>query len=317
MLHVYCVMYDCRSRSSSESEDSDDPYAWISHRKQMKDTSQPVVSSRHNLHQIHKIPKSQSSDIEHTQVKSDQYSISTPDNIHAHSQDSNIKASPPIHSNSQVLAPEDTKTSVLVGKDETASKSPGVLHVSSCSSLSEEEACATLAKDIPTAKVNGIEIHRQRNTDSLTLSSSFSENESSLLESLGHSKEKCIETHSNTNKPPVSPTTSKKAQKRKLKKARKKEKAKEVNKRKKRSQRSRCDSLTTSSDEEHSSSGVEMMSSTSTEKSTEDSGEVFIDEEALKLHLLKRIHSKKPPSHFATPATEPVFHEVSIVVIQV
>lgn len=335
MVVIDFVNHYCRSRSSSESEDSDDPFAWISQRKQikgaLKHTPHPTTPPHHNLHQYQKIPKSLSSMDEQTRVKPD-LQVHLPSLFEQNgsvpyketTQEATIPPHPPIHSHrdkasledtctkNAVLVSEDTKKSVLVDREERVQTSQGILHVSSCSSLSEEEASTTsAAKDFILTESKGIEVHRQRSTDSLTLSSSFSENETLTSEVVTDNKDKHREEPSNISKPPPSPTKSKKALKRKSKKAKKKEKAKEESKRKKRTQRTRTDSLTTSSDEDNSSSGVEIISSTSTEKSVEENGEVVIDEEKLKLHLLKRIQSKKPPSHFVTPATDPIFHEVS------
>ncbi len=99
-------------------------------------------------------------------------------------------------------------------------------------------------------------------------------------------------------------------------------------------QRIRQDSLNTSSDEENSltspglppdtqtppedltgggSGGVMETSSTTSLGSEKEASSM--DRESVKMSLQKRILLKKPPARFETPATDPIFHEVSFFVI--
>lgn len=141
---------------------------------------------------------------------------------------------------------------------------------------------------------------------------------------------------------------SKKQGGKKSKKSRKKEQSSPVKKerslasQKRRAyvlQRIRSDSLNTSSDEENSlsSSGdtTNITTTTTSDDTTPDTNgnskgpphpllslsgpggrspssgnKGTVDVEAMKAELKRRIMSKKPPAHFETPATEPVFHEV-------
>ena len=84
-------------------------------------------------------------------------------------------------------------------------------------------------------------------------------------------------------------------------------------------QRIRSDSFNTSSDEEHSlTSSTASVGSDSSITALESSGTLsdargstaVIDPEVVKSTVQRRILSKKPPSHFETPATDPVYHEV-------
>ncbi len=69
--------------------------------------------------------------------------------------------------------------------------------------------------------------------------------------------------------------------------------------------RTRSDSYTTSSDEERWLEGRR-------EAGRRDGGEgrEAVDEEQVKAKLERRIQSRKPPSLFETPATDPIFHQV-------
>lgn len=88
----------------------------------------------------------------------------------------------------------------------------------------------------------------------------------------------------------------------------KKKKKGDSKKRKKPALRIRCDSLTTSSDEDRGLDSpqlnrVDEMVETSPEKKEES-------EERLRQWLEYRIMAKKPPATFETPATEPLYHKV-------
>jgi len=93
-------------------------------------------------------------------------------------------------------------------------------------------------------------------------------------------------------------------------------------------QRIRRDSWNTSSDEDHTLSSnnsseslsqcdsVFLESSQTTDLKKEDqNAQCSVDH--IKEHLRKRIFSKKPPTYFETPATDPIYHEASFVVVVV
>ena len=178
---------------------------------------------------------------------------------------------------------------------------------------------------------------RQRSSDSLTLSSSYSESE--ITSSEGTSPSSSSTGVQGGAKKGVAKTSSsgsgggggKKGgkQAKKSKKAKKKEQTvpKERSERSQRRrahvlQRIRQDSLNTSSDEENSLTPLTDLPSPfdpsfpggmagSISPVKEGMVEVFRDPEKVMADLQKRILSKKPPSHFETPATDPVFHDVS------
>lgn len=170
---------------------------------------------------------------------------------------------------------------------------------------------------------------RQRNNDSLTLSSSFSEGDTPNSDGSNGAK---IEAQAETScKPSVSPSASPtKGKKKKTKKAKKSRKGDKVEMASKGSgrvsqrklaralvlERIRNDSLTTSSDEEHclTASGTEglfdSLSVSDIVLPCQESEEESLDTDKIKTRLQRIIMLKKPPAQFVTPATSPVFHEV-------
>jgi len=162
---------------------------------------------------------------------------------------------------------------------------------------------------------------RERSSDSLTLSSSYSDNDTPN----GVQKTALVSTHKSSHH------SGKKSGKRskKPKQAHKNESAQsKENKNKERSlasqrrrahvlERIRRDSWNTSSDEDNSLTPATDVSSpldsstSSTLFTDEGSKNVLVDVERVRADLQRRILSKKPPAHFETPATDPVFHEVN------
>ncbi len=155
---------------------------------------------------------------------------------------------------------------------------------------------------------------RQRSSDSLTLSSSYSDDD---LLSPG-----CSGDQRDLKKDATSTSRGKKSKKqsKKSKKSKKSEKTqssqssgRSPSSQRRRAyvlQRIRNDSLNTSSDEEHSltlSSDAAVSNSALPEMPTK---ETVFDAEKVKEHIHERVLSKKPPAQFDTPATDPIFHEV-------
>ncbi len=147
------------------------------------------------------------------------------------------------------------------------------------------------------------QIDRQRSTDSLSEYSSLSEGESPYP-TLVAGRDAGVSA-----KPPKG---AKKATdgKRSSKKAKRRKKGgKDVEEAKGRGrrvvQRSRSDSYTTSSDEERWLEGRREGGGKEGEEGREE-----VDEEQVKAKLQRRIESRKPPSHFETPATDAIFHQV-------
>lgn len=76
-------------------------------------------------------------------------------------------------------------------------------------------------------------------------------------------------------------------------------------------QRIRNDSWNTSSDEENSLAPLAESTSADAAFLEEEAAVVEIDAKKVQADLQKRILSKKPPAPFVTPATDPIYHEVS------
>lgn len=183
-----------------------------------------------------------------------------------------------------------------------------------------------------TGLLNIVTPQRQRSSDSLTLSSSYSDGEVTSSEgasgsSTGAQGGGAKKGVAKTAGPGSKAGKKSNKQTKKAKKVKKKEQS--VKERSEKSQRRRAhvlqrirkDSLNTSSDEENSLTPVidlpspvdrnfptGLAESSSPEK--EYPGDVR-DPEKVRVDLKRRILSKKPPAHFETPATEPVFHDVS------
>ena len=275
MSHVFC-------RSTSDDE-SDDPFSWITQRKHIK----------HTLHTT--LP-------------------------------------PPTHTQSQKSK----------AQKETVNKKTTLIELSEPQSV--EECTIPKVTQSTTASVDftpvldpachsteGAGARRQRLSSSLTLSSSYSDGEVNNSEGPTAKKESSLAT--DTTSSPVKGKKSSKKSSKKSKKSRKKDKEtgtakKESSKSAQRKlaralvlERIRNDSLTTSSDEEHCLTPIE-NGSLSRSLSSGDSGLVFqgseedlvagIDTDKLKLRLQKIIQAKKPPTHFVTPATSVLFHEVRV-----
>lgn len=187
---------------------------------------------------------------------------------------------------------------------------------------------------------------RQRSSDSLTLSSSHSEGEvssegTSQSSGSGNSRER-ESGGKGAGGGGMGGGAKKKSGGKQGKKSKKGKKQKEdptvTRERSERSQRRRAhvlqrirqDSLNTSSDEENSLTSVLDLPSLdptldpshhqatglptpgSDSPSTRESSEGVRDVQKVKAELRRRILSKKPPAHFETPATDPVFHDVRV-----
>ena len=210
----------------------------------------------------------------------------------------------------------------------------------------ERKLVPDASQDHITTEAKDGQVLRQRSTDSFTLSSSPSEGETpNSSEGTSHSEDQSQRTQkgssfkdSGLSKPGLSLGKSKKSSKKQSKKSKKKgkgqggqsssltaaeqqAKSKKISKRRAYVlERIRSDSLT-SSDEEHCLGSSE-MSTSSTDSGTsslllhqdsilEDGDSAVVDMDKLKCHLQRRIMAKKPPATFETPATQPIFHEVS------
>ena len=220
-------------------------------------------------------------------------------------------------------------------------------------SAKESKSSPGITQNHIATEPKGGQVLRQRSSDSFTLSSSPSEGETPNYSSEGtsHSEDQSQRTQKGSSfkdggslKPSLSSGKGKKSSKKQSKKSKKKGKgqggqsssssAAEQQARSKRIskrrayvlERIRSDSLT-SSDEEHCLGSSEMStSSSSTDSGTsslflhqdsilEDGDSAVVDIDKLKCHLQRRIMAKKPPATFETPATQPIFHEVSKIMI--
>lgn len=155
---------------------------------------------------------------------------------------------------------------------------------------------------------------RHRSSDSLTLSSSFSDSE---LTSSGSGT--CIVEATSAAKKETKPSSSgnkkSKKQARKSKKSQKtprpsKEKSERSLKRKAHIiQRIRNDSWNTSSDEDNSLTPLTEAGGSLEAMQQQQLETVQVDVEKVRADLWKRILSKKPPAQFETPATDPIYHK--------
>jgi hypothetical protein len=169
-------------------------------------------------------------------------------------------------------------------------------------------------------KAEGELISRQRSSDSLTLSSSVSDSEVTSSEGVSSSGNQA----STKKKSGVGAGKKSKKQGKKSKKGQKQSKsqptAQQAKERSEKSmrrrahimQRIRNDSWNTSSDEDNSLTPLTESISTDTAFLEEGSSEVIeVDIKEVQADLQRRILSKKPPAPFDTPATDPIYHEVS------
>ena len=300
-------------RSSSESEDGDDPYAWIAQRQQLK-----ANAANHHLHHSHK-PVSPLS-TSHPQPSSwrelAQHGPSTLQHSSqqattgsecAERQDNPQSTARPTTKEANTARDETSPSSVSLQTELVRATTQGVLS----SSVSSNDSTHTSSGSGVT---NMAASHRLRNTDSLTLSES--DTPSSDVAQQGKVP---------TSKQPVtSPTKGKKASAKKhAKKAKAKRKLKDSQDQTKagssqgkgqgkQPQRLRHDSYTTSSDEEPVKREALVVTipppvERGPDNEIEERG---VDTETLKLQLQRKIQSKKPASHFETPATDCIFHEV-------
>jgi hypothetical protein len=288
---------------------------------------------QHNLHQSHRSPNT-GSPITSPPRKRNIQEVGV---VQSHPQDPVNK--PPV-------VDEVISTGGTAHKGEAASGAEANMQKRStkeCKSAPDttQNHVATEAKDGP--------VLRQRSSDSFTLSSSPSEGETpnNSSEGTSHSEDQSQRTQKGSSfkdggssKPGLSSGKGKKSSKKQSKKSKKKGKgqggqssspsaadqqarSKRISKRRAYVlERIRSDSLT-SSDEEHCLGSSEMStSSSSTDSGTsslflhqdsilEDGDSAVVDVDKLKCHLQRRIMAKKPPATFETPATQPLFHEVS------
>lgn len=325
--------YLIRCRSSSESEDNDDPYAWIAQRQQLKASAQsnsvneshkPVLppsavhpqpsswrelvsGGRQTDTPLNGSPQGVTGSSDETRQSKAQYSASA--------------TSDEMSSTSAALQVE--KTGVSAEDSKSSSDVAPTSKVSSCTSILEK---VTEVLDAATT-------HRQRSNDSFTLSSSLSESEALSSDVALQNEPMSSKQATMDLKPPPSPTKGKKASAKKhakkSKKAKKKGVSHQENKvgssenkgKKKQPQRQRNDSYTTSSDEEpvRREALLQTVLQAVERGPTDEDGEGgrgVVDTEKLKQLLQCKIQSKKPPSHFETPATDCILHEVVKLTIQ-
>lgn len=353
-------------RSCSESEESDDPYSWVTQRRQIKgDMESKTLSSTTNnqIKTTSSIANSQQINGRDRRSKplsfnERQRNDQPQHNLHQSRRSPNI-GSPvtlsPTKQNTQevgVVQPlpqglvskpqvvgEVISTGATAHKGEAATSGAGQQKRSAkeCKSASDtsQSRVAAEAKDD--------QVQRQRSSDSFTLSSSPSEGETpsnNSSEGTSHSEDQLQRIQKGLSFKDGGSSKSgkgKKSSKKQSKKSKKKGKghggqssssAAEQQARSKRIskrrayvlERIRSDSLT-SSDEEHCLGSSE-MSTSSTDSGTsslllhqdsilEDGDSAVVDIDKLKCHLQRRIMAKKPPATFETPATQPIFHEVS------
>lgn len=335
----------------SSGSDCDDPYSWITQRQQLKtrtketeSSTQPPNNTPGPAHVSH--PSSVTS--------ASQPMVSEEDDSHFEnlSWKELLKAAPKreghveSYSGGQLTHETLEEEATLSGQTTTvASSSSQAKQVSAkeATILQEREELLGNNQNLPSSlskkekehtasgksEEKGLEIRRQRSEDSFTLSSSLSEGDVSLEQSGGP------DAQIPSSKPPPGnkgkkATTKKHAKKpKKSKKGNdKKQKAqggqvddkgastqsKGQKRRPLQLQRLRSDSLTTSSDEEHTPELARRLPAMDEEvfspvtPTMETS--VVVDVERLKSQLQQKIKSRKPPSSFETPATEPIFHQV-------
>lgn len=150
-------------------------------------------------------------------------------------------------------------------------------------------------------------ILRQRTSDSLTLSSSVSDGEGTSSEGASCSGDQ--ESGKKTAKKGSGGKSKKQAKKLKKSQQKKPSKEKAEKHQKRRAhiiQRIRSDSFNTSSDEENSLAACVIA------VETESGGGAVVDTKKVQDDLQRMILSKKPPSYYETPATDPIYHEVCV-----
>lgn len=325
-------MISCTYRfTSDDDDDSDDPYAWIVKRKHIKHSLQtlpatpphsPLTHSSHH-HKVHPSQTSNSFPAHKPQVdNSTPRSTNVPDAVITvsgdqlslkHTQDLDTKPS--------------TEQQIIPKSSHTVTNSSEFNNLTNTVDIDSPPVNSSLHS----SHVEGP--RRQRNSGSLTLSSSLSEGEALSSEGVNVSKREspaASSPMSSSASPSASPTKGKKKQAKKSKKSRKKDKSQSTKKDPgKVSQRKlaralvleriRNDSLTTSSDEEHCltptitsdlSGSVSSSDAFTAAPVCQESEEELMDTAKVKVRLQKIILSKKPPAQFVTPATSPVFHEV-------
>ena len=357
------------SRLYSESEESDDPYSWITQRKQIKgdmesktlsslaDNQNKTVSSvgsnqplkggdprgkplsfnetrrngqpHHNLHQSCRSPNTGSPITSPRKQNIQEVGVVEP------------------HPQGLVNKPQVVNEVISAGGIAQKEKAAQGAEVNKQKGSAKEcKSSPDTAQNHVTTEAKDGKVLRQRSSDSFTLSSSPSEGETPNYSSEGtsHSEDQLQRTQKGSSfkdggssKPSLSSGKGKKSSKKESKKSKKKSKgqsssssaaeqqarSKKISKRRAYVlERIRSDSLT-SSDEEHCLGSSEMStSSSSTDSGTsslflhqdsilEDGDSAVVDIDKLKCHLQRRIMAKKPPATFETPATQPIFHEVS------
>ena len=285
-------LHDCRS--SSDSEDSDDPYAWIAQRKQLNvnpvnhQSNKPVSPLSTNHSSWRELAQQNSNPQNTTRNECTKW------------QDKPQSTARPTTKGTSATPDETSPASLQTEQARVATQ--GELS-SSVSSVDSTHASSGNGVTMTTT-------HRQRNTDSLTLSESDTPD---VAQQGKFTTPKLAVT---------SPTKGKRASAKKhAKKAKKKLKSNQdltkagssgVKGQGKRPQRLRHDSYTTSSDEEPVKREALAVTipppvERGPENEVEDRG---MDMEKFKLQLQRKIQSKKPLSQFETPATDCVFHEV-------
>ena len=221
--------------------------------------------------------------------------------------------------------PQSTARPTIKGTSATPDKtSPASLQAEQTRVTTQDALSSSVSSVDSThsSSCNGVTMtttHRQRNTDSLTLSESDTPGSDIAQQGKFTMPKQAV----------TSPTKGKKASAKKhAKKAKAKKKLKSsqdltkggssgVKGQGKRPQRLRHDSYTTSSDEEPVKREALVVTipppvERGPENEIEDGG---MNTEKFKLQLQRKIQSKKPLSQFETPATDCIFHEVFNVTI--
>ena len=371
---VYMYFVSVIARSHSESEESDDPYSWISQRKQIKgdmesktlssianNRNKPVLSTAsNNQQQIKGGGDRKSKPLSFNERRrNDQPQHNLHQSRRSPNTGSPIKLSPRKQEVGMVVQPHPQGQPQMVnevisvgataheGEVEAAIPSASAEASKPKRSAKERKSTPDTSQNHVTTEAKDGQVLRQRSSDSFTLSSSPSEGETpnNSSEGTSHSEDQSQRTQKGSSfkdggssKPGLSSGKGKKSSKKQSKKSKKKgkgqggqssslsaaeqqAKSKRISKRRAYVlERIRSDSLT-SSDEEHCLGSSE-MSTSSTDSGTsslflhqdsilEDGDSAVVDIDKLKCHLQRRIMAKKPPATFETPATQPIFHEVT------
>lgn len=326
MHHTFPPLIISRCDSEdSDDDDDDDVYTWAQERRRLKSDLEASTNSSHTPStSIHHAPSSASTT--HHTPSTTHHAPPTSKLSHNLHQAHKVSSHAAQLDNRTKPHEDNKNNSLRSDKVETAiEKQP----LESVPSLSAHKSTGHDEKVENSGVVEPEQVsvnQGERSSDSLTLSSSFSDGSSSCSGDQ-------LETPKGSARTPSSgSSTAKKSSKqsKKSKKSRKKEQthSKEKTERSLASQRRkahvlqriRMDSLNTSSDEENSLTPLtnllspvessEFVAMSSSVSSGKEAGEVALDAESVKLDLQRRIMSKKPPAHFETPATDPVFHEV-------